>query len=744
MADRYWLGINGTWTTTGNWSTAAPLSLTAASCSGTTLTTTGSPALVIGMTVWSASFVSLGTITGGSGDTWTVSLGGTYASQTMIAATTGATAPTAADNVFFTTPSSGYTVSLSGSLACNDLSKSGSSITFTGTGTLAVSGSFNLSGITGWSTSGTITFRATTTGKTITTSGTTINPPVIFNGVGGGWTLGDAFTSANTITLTNGTFGTNNYAVSALSFTSDNSNARIINFGSSTLNFSSGNPITFTNSTGLTFNAGTSQINCSSVTPVFAGGGNSFYNVSFTATAYTTITIVGDNTFNNVTTPPKAVSGSFPIIFASNQIINGVLTIGASSAPAVRPMLLSDVIGTRRTLTCASVATIGDVDFRDIQIAGTAAPISGTRLGDCKNNLGITFTAGANKYWVGGNLNWSSNAWALTSGGAANLNNYPLAQDTAIFGNSFPASAGVVTINTSYNICTVDMSARTVAMTFATASQTQTIYGNWINGPGTTLTGTGAMTFSGQNTQTITSAGKPFSQAIRINSPGGSVVLQDAITLSYSNTGVLSLTAGTFDANNYNVTLSGVAGTFSSNNSNTRTVAIGSGTWTINGNGTPWQCTTATNLTVTGTGTISLTSASAKGFAGGGIQTYPTLNQGGTGALTVSGSNKFANITNTAIGSVLFTGGTTNEFTDFNLNGTSKAARLTLGSTTTTQAILEKPSAWFMGVDSLNSGNNTGLTFDAGGGIDFLAVSYINGQVTAPTVTYSGNFFAFF
>jgi hypothetical protein len=89
---------------------------------------------------------------------------------------------------------------------------------------------------------------------------------------------------------------------------------------------------------------------------------------------------------------------------------------------------------------------------------------------------------------------------------------------------------------------------------------------------------------------------------------------------------------------------------------------------------------------------------------------------------------------------VLFTGGTTNDFDNFNLNGTSTAARLTLGSTNTTQAILRKPSAWNVGAGSLDGGNNTGLSFTAGGN-DFLSISYINGQAAAPTsqIYYGAN-----
>jgi hypothetical protein len=67
-------------------------------------------------------------------------------------------------------------------------------------------------------------------------------------------------------------------------------------------------------------------------------------------------------------------------------------------------------------------------------------------------------------------------------------------------------------------------------------------------------------------------------------------------------------------------------------------------------------------------------------------------------------------MTNTAIGSVIFTSGTTNDFTTFDLNGVS-GNLLTLGATTTSQAILRKPTAWNVGANSVDGGNNTGLSF---------------------------------
>jgi hypothetical protein len=353
----------------------------------------------------------------------------------------------------------------------------------------------------------------------------------------------------------------------------------------------------------------------------------------------------------------------------------------------------------------------------------------------------------------------SINAWTVSTGGtfttpqtmlafaaASDPTMFPLAQDTAVFAAGvFPATGQTTTINAGYNIGTIDMSARTSnTMTLGIGTTTPTVYGNWINGTGSNnSTGTGTITFAGRGSQTLTSATKSFACFIVINTPSGSVTLQDQLTCTGASGGILNLTAGTFDANGFAVSLNSSG--FSSTNSNVRTLAFGTGgsaTWTIGGSGTAWTLATSTNLTVTGTATISMTSASAKSFSGGGIQTLPTLNQGGTGALTISGSNKFVAMTNTAIGSVIFTSGTTNEFTTFSLSGVL-GTLLTLGATLTSQAILKKPTAWNVGANSTNGGNNTGLTFAAGGGIDYLSISYINGQlVTSPAG--NGNFLVFF
>jgi hypothetical protein len=541
---------------------------------------------------------------------------------------------------------------------------------------------------------GTITLTGTGAGKTITTNGVTLSSDFTINGVSAEWTLASALNmGSNTLTVTNGSFDTDVYNLTCGNITSNSSNTRTLDFGSSTIssvgNFSFGT--TETARAALTFSAGTSQLNFTDFV-VLSGNNQTFYNVSYTNTVSGAYTINGANTFNNLTVAGRTSTGLGVLSLTDNQTINGTLTLSAGTNATMRTFVQSDTIGTTRTLTCAAVASLTDIDFRDITIAGAAAPVSGTRLGDCKGNSGITFVAGADKYWnlaAGGNWGGAI-GWATSSGGAVSNDNFPLAQDTCLFEATGLNSAATVTINASYNIGTIDMSARTTnTMTLATSSNTPAIYGNWTNGTGTTLSGTGTLTFSGRGSQTLTSAGKTFTQPFTFDTPSGSVTLQDAFETNRSAITAVTLTQGTFDANGYNVTLSGASSSFSSSNTNTRTIAFGSGVWTIAGsNG--WTTAVSSNLTVTGTGTISLTSASARNFSGGG-SSYSgiTLNQGGAGQLNISGNNTFANITNTATGATTISFGTTTQrVADFTATGTAGNVLTIQGSSATSPCTL--------------------------------------------------------
>jgi hypothetical protein len=529
---------------------------------------------------------------------------------------------------------------------------------------------------------GSITLSGSTSGKTLTTNGVTLASLVIINGVNCEWSLGSALTTTS-VSLDNGSFNCATYNLTLDSFTSNNANSRTIDFSSGTITLGSTGALSFgsteTNAANLTVTAGTSQINFSNANPNFSGNGKTFYNVAFTSTSAGTVTINGANTFNNLSFTGITSAGLKIISVTANQTITGTFTCSAGTNATMRHFVRSNTLGTTRTLTCAAVS-LTDVDFRDITIAGVAAPATGTRIGDCKGNSGITFTAAANKYWnlaAGGNWGGAI-GWATSSGGTPNINDFPLAQDTCFFEATGLNSGATITVNAAYNIGTINMSARTTNTMTLSFGTDCAIYGNLVTGTGVTYSGANVLTFPGRGSQTITSAGKTITARITVHSPSGSVTLQDAMTISNNSGNALALAAGTFDAAGYNVTVSaansGINVVFATL---TRTFALGSGTLSIAGtNG--WSASTPTNLTVTGTGTISLTSASAKTFAGGGISyTNITLDQGGAGTLTITGNNTFANITNTykTTGATTINFGTTTQ-TVGNFTAAGEATRL--------------------------------------------------------------------
>jgi len=632
------------------------------------------------------------------------------------------------------------------------------------TGNLTLAGSTAIVGIHGNVTlpatgitrtyTGDITLSGSSTGRTLTTNGVTLASAITVNGVGCGWTLGSALNiGAASLTVNNGSFDTGNFNVTADTLTSNNSNTRTISLGSSTITLSGSTPIGFATSINLTFTAGTSSIACSFTSPTLSCGGQTFYNVSITSTSASNPVIAGANTFNNLTMAGRTSAGVTNLIFSNDQTITGTLTLSAGTNATMRTFVRSDTIGTTRTLTCAAVASLTDIDFRDITIAGAAAPVSGTRLGDCKGNSGITFPAAKTAYRFGTSTSYAgSNSWSLTAGGAGSNDNFPLAQDTVVFIVSpsvFPASGGTVTVDAAYNIGTIDMSARTSnTMTLATSTNTPTIYGNWINGTGTTLTGTGVMTFAGRGSQTITSAGKTFTQGFTINTPGGSVALADAFTSSTSSN--FQIIQGTFDAVSYNLSLTNAA--VLGNASTSKTIAVGSATWTLGSSGTVWNGGTPASTNVTGTGTISLTSASAKQFTGGSISySGITIDQGGAGALTITGNNTFANITNTysATGATNITLGTTTQrVTQWTATGAATRVLTVQGTSASSPGTLiltggtdpnvdylavtgvraySLVDTWYAGANSINNGS-LGWYFQAG----------------VPVVTSTGNFLFFF
>jgi hypothetical protein len=506
----------------------------------------------------------------------------------------------------------------------------------------------------------TIKFASTSTGNTITTGGNSLNCGVIFNGVGGGWTLTDTLTYGS-ITVTAGTFNTGNQTLTSTGgrpdFTSTGALVRAINLGSSTV-LTYGMTISGTN---LTFNAGTSQINLGATNAWGVGIPLTFYNFTCLGPmAPQTGNILSQaHTFYNFTLTAPTSTGISTVLVSANITINGTFASGGATVTN-RVLLTSDTVGTARTLTAAAVS-LSNVDFQDINAAGTASWSDASRTGywgDCKGNTGITFAPGRNVYWNLAGVNvtksWGvDNGFTLTSGGTPAITSFPLAQDTAIFNdaNAMPSGTGSFLTYAAWNFPTIDFSGRTLATTVNIQSAV-IVYGNWTNGSGITLTGTANLTFAGRTTQTITSAGKTFTMPITLNSIGGTLQILDNLT----STNSFTLNNGTLNLNNNTLTIT----SFSSAVTTTRSIAFGTGNITITGsNATIWNTPTATNFSYTGTPTINCT------YSGSiGTRTIATAN-------TTGGTETNAVSFNISAGSdiVAITSGGTASFKNLNFTG---------------------------------------------------------------------------
>jgi hypothetical protein len=668
----------------------------------------------------------------GGTDNWDGTVGTKWATTSGGAG--GASVPTTADDVFFSALSTGTCTISTGNTGAKSINCTGFTGTITGSVAITVAGSITLNAVMGYSHSGTVTISGT---GTLITAGKTFGALTV-NGSGITVTLGDALNlSFRTLTITRGTFDTASYNLTLGQITASGSSARTFNLNATTVSCSGTAEFS---GASLTVNAGTSQINFSNASGGFDFGSKTFYNVSWTNSGAGQRTISGTNTFNNLS---MAAGTPRNILFlAADQTVNGTLTCAGSSATS-RCFVFSDTFGTVRTITAAAVAAT-DCDFRDITIAGAAAPIVPTRGGDCGGNSGITFPAAKNAYRVGTDTTWAgSNSWALTSGGAGSNNNFPLAQDTAIIDNATTLTGTLASAAYSYG--SLDCSTRTSAITLSFTS-TFSRYGSVTLGSGVTISGTQNQTFSGRGTQTFTSAAKTITFSITVDKPAGAFELGDAFT----STNSVSHTQGTFDAKTYNLTCD----TFASNNSNVRTINQGSGLWTLSGTGTIWNLGTITNLTFNkNTANILLTSttASSRMFTGGTGISYNKLTIGGATGISVAtvGSGTFTELasTKTVAHTVRFNASSTVVIGTWSVTGTVgnlvtvdssvAATRRTFTLTNITSGIdylsvkdigIASPNLFYVGNNSIDGGNNLNVIFS---------------NSPSPTVENGGMFFMF-
>ncbi len=458
--------------------------------------------------------------------------------------------------------------------------------------------------------------------------------------------------------------------------------------GTCTLRATSGTKIITSNGvawTSLTFNGsgGTFQL----ADQFETGGSLTLTAGSFDANGQTVLLsgigtthfITGAFTFFNLTKGGTAGGG---IDFLSNITISGTFAITQTS----RIYIKSNTTGTARTLTVAT-NSLQYADFRDITAGGAAnwdlSAITGLS-GDCGGNTGITFTTSTTQTNTGATGNWND-ATKWTS-------RVPLPQDDVVINTG----SGVITGNVARLGRNINFTGFNGTFTSSTLAS---IFGSLTLATGMTVTASAqTYTFEGRSTHTITSAGKSWAKSFNIQAPGGTYTLQD----NFVTSGALSVGHGTFDANDFDVSVSFVQG-----GTGTNALIMGNGIWSCSANNNPWFASAIDSITAEGS-TIKITDTSNANitFTGGTGKTYNNVwfNRGAsTGNITVSGSNTFNEFkdTGTAAHSILFAAASTQHITTWTVSGTA-GNLISISSTTTGIHTLVKDGGGIVSADYLD------------------------------------------
>ena len=237
---------------------------------------------------------------------------------------------------------------------------------------------------------GTVYFKSTSTGKTVSFgSYQSMSLNIVFDGIGGGWTFNDGasfgfLSSVTTLTLTNGSLNINGENLQLKNIVSNNSNVRTLSLGDAEITLKgTGTVLDFEDSTNLTFNAGTSLfITTNESGSVIKPGGKTFYNISFIQNAQI---IGGNGTYNSITFAPAK---SYVLGAGYLQTISNLLAEGTSGNLIT---FNSDSAGTMWKIS-SGTTSVRYCSVKDSWAQGGAAPFDNTNGGvDRGNNIGWNF-----------------------------------------------------------------------------------------------------------------------------------------------------------------------------------------------------------------------------------------------------------------------------------------------------------------------------------------------------------------
>ena len=382
----------------------------------------------------------------------------------------------------------------------------------------------------------------------------------------------------------------------------------------------------------------------STSTPYFSGNITLFSSLILTGTSV--LTFVGQNTTQTITSAGITFTQPIAIDASGGTIrINGNLTLGSTLTTTLSQgtldltnngagnyTLSTGLFSSSNSATRAIAFGTGNITltgnggtiFNTTTTTGfsvTGTPVVNATYSGATGTRTITFGPAGEANAISLNVTAGTDiiTLATTSGAYKNIN--------------FTGFAGSLNLGNSINF-----------------------YGNLLISTGMTVnTTTSSPAFiATSGTQTITTNGKTLDFNINVSANNATLQLQDNLTLGSTRT--LTLTAGTLDltGNTGNWTLS--TGLFSSNITNTRAIAFGTGKIVItSSNATVWTVSNVTNLSITGTPRVEFTYSGSIGIR--------TITNG-----TIAGAGTF-NYYITAGSDIVNTGGTTSvnilDFTGF-------------------------------------------------------------------------------
>lgn len=523
----------------------------------------------------------------------------------------------------------------------------------------------------------------------------------------------------------NGTLDTNNVALTCGTLQTNPTGQQTLNLWSSTIICNS-TWFTVATASTATVNAGTSTIKftAASGTPLFSWAGKTYNNFWNATTSTAVVTISWSNTFADFkidagrTTKFTAFTIQTVTTFTAVGTVGNVITLASTTAGS-----RAYIKDTAWTNTCDYLS------LRDIGVTWGATWVAWVNSTYVSGNIGWSTNPATDRYWVSGwNGYWDSTTnWATSSGGASGAS-VPIGENVFFDASSGAGDVFIVTGSGNPTVNTLDCTWFTGTFIWASSivNYSSITLVSWM-----TNLFTGGLNFKTNGaSKTFTSATRTLLWAFNTDLISDTLTFQDAIT---SNS-TFQLTSGTVDFNNLNHSFT----TFASTNVNTRTITMGSGTFTLSGTGTVWNMATITGLTFTEwTSTIKIIDATSqtKTFSGGG-ETFNNVwcTGAGTWSFNFIGSNTFNDFkVDTPPHTINFTAWTTTTVTTFTVTGTA-GNLMTIGSITAATHTLTKAgggtisgdyfsisnstatpaTTWYAGTHSTDWGNNSWWSFTSG------------------------------